>query len=56
MHAFKRLPFLKRILDIYEQLHIEYLESGDAVISEESLEEIKEIEKHVLKYKRFFVF
>jgi glycerol-3-phosphate dehydrogenase len=53
--AFKRLPLLKKILDIYEQLHIEYLESGDSVISEESKEEVNDMEKVVLKYKRFWM-
>ncbi len=55
-HAFNRLPILKNILDIYEQLHIEYLESGDAVISDESLEEVAGLEQKVLKYKRLWFF
>ncbi len=52
--SFKRLPMLKKILDIYEQLHIEYLERGDALISDESLEEIQEMEKAILSYKRYW--
>jgi len=54
--AFNRLPILKNILDIYEQLHIEYLESGDGVVSDESLEKISDMERKVLKYKRFWLF
>lgn len=54
--SFKRLPLLKKILDIYEQLHIEYLESGDAIISDESVEEVQQMEKKVLAYKRFRFF
>ena len=53
--SFNRLPVLKNILDIYEQLHIEYLERGDAVISEESAMEVSELEKDVLAYKRFWL-
>lgn len=54
--AFKRLPVLKGILEVYEDLHIEYLDRGDAHISEESKEIIWAIEKRVLKYKRFWFF
>ena len=54
--AFNRLPMLKNILDIYEQLHIEYLESGDAIISDESTKEISDMEQKVLNYKRFWFF
>jgi len=54
--SLKRLPVLKAILDIYEELNIDYLDSGDAVISKESLNEIKKLEQKVLKFKRFWFF
>ncbi|MEI6092296.1 MAG: NAD(P)-binding domain-containing protein [bacterium] len=52
----KRLPILRSILEVYEDLHIEYLDSGDAHISEESKEIIWKIEKRVLKYNRYWFF
>ena len=55
-YSLKRLPVLKTILDIYEELNISYLDSGDAVISKESLEEIKTLEQKILKFKRFWFF
>ena len=54
--AFKRLPILKGILEVYEDLHIAYLDAGDAHISEESKLIIASIEKRVLKYKPFWIF
>ncbi|MCX6112929.1 MAG: hypothetical protein NTY22_06600 [Proteobacteria bacterium] len=54
--AFKRLPILKGILEIYEDLKIEYIDSGNAHISEESKLIIASIEKKVLKYKPFWLF
>lgn len=54
--SLKRLPVLKAILDIYEELNIAYLDSGDAIISDESLETIKKLEQRILKFKRFWLF
>ncbi|MEI6079222.1 MAG: hypothetical protein WCQ53_01100 [bacterium] len=55
-HAFNSLPILKGILNIYEDLHIEYLDRGDAHLSEESKKIAEEIEKRVLKYREFWLF
>ncbi len=54
--AFKRLSVLKGILEIYEELHIEYLESGDAHISEDSKKIIKKLEEKTLAYRRYWLF
>jgi glycerol-3-phosphate dehydrogenase len=54
-HAIHRLPILKGILEVYEDLHIEYLDRGDAHISEESKAIVETVEKRVLKYKKFWV-
>jgi glycerol-3-phosphate dehydrogenase len=54
-HAIHRLPILKGILEIYEDLHIEYLDRGDAHISDESKAIAEIIEKRILKYKKFWV-
>lgn len=48
----KKLFILSGILDIYEGIHIEYLESKDAVISEEGLFILKKIEDYVLDSMR----
>ncbi|MBN1114487.1 MAG: hypothetical protein JXA66_04035 [Oligoflexia bacterium] len=58
--ALKRLPVLKAILEIYEDLHIEYLERGDAQISDENLLLLKETENRLFyntgKKKRWYFF
>ncbi len=55
-HAFKRLKVLKSILEIYEELYIEYLESGDAYISEDAKKIIQKLEYKTLKYKPYWIF
>lgn len=55
-HAFKRLKTLKSILEIYEEIHIEYLERGDAHISDDTKKVIQKLEERTLKYKPYWVF
>ena len=55
-NRFKRLKILKSILEIYEELHIEYLEGGDAFISEESKKMVTKLERKILTYKPYWFF
>ena len=55
-HRFKKLKVLKAILDIYEELHIEYLERGDAYVSDDSKIMIASLEKMILSYKPNWLF
>lgn len=54
--VFKRLWILKYILEIYEELHIEYLESGDAHVSDDAKKIIKKLEEKTLAYRRYWLF
>lgn len=49
----KRLPILKAIMEIYEEVHIEYLQLGDAVVSLEQIERIRELESKIIN-RSFF--
>ena len=55
-HAFKSLHVLKGILEVYEELHIDYLDSGEAFMSEEAKLIIDELEEKTLKYKPCWLF
>jgi glycerol-3-phosphate dehydrogenase len=50
-HAFSRLPILKTILEIYEELQIDHMGNNPSVISEESIIMLQGIEKKILNYK-----
>jgi glycerol-3-phosphate dehydrogenase len=41
----KRVPILNLIMEIYEDLHIEYLSNGDAFISEDHLNKLSQLER-----------
>jgi len=45
----KKLFILKNILELYETIHIEYLNNKDAVISEDGLKILYKLEAYVLK-------
>ena len=53
-HAFSRLPILKGILEIYEELHIDYINSGSSKLSEEARAVLDKIENRVVNYKSFW--
>ncbi len=50
-HAFSRLPILRNILGIYEELHLDYMSGGPAVLSDESKILLEATEKKILNYK-----
>ena len=50
-HAFSRLPILRSILEIYEELHLDYMSGGPAVLSDESKILLEATEKKILNYK-----
>jgi glycerol-3-phosphate dehydrogenase len=50
-HAFSRLPILKSILEMYEELQIDYMGGNPSKLSEESKVILENIERKVLNYK-----
>lgn len=50
-HTFSRLPILKSILEIYEELQIDYMGGNSSKLSDESKIVIENIERKVLNYK-----